>query len=406
VVDSVEEDLNYVAMQVRQVDADFNIVNTSAFQAVVSGDAPNAAEVGIDYVLPETFADGADIPLTAELPDGHRLLLLIFMSVNNDAGFANANTEIILVPKPDRERQVTFVNRATFIPTDSLLPQFEPGESFTAVLNYSTGVAGGVEEDLNYVAMQLRQVDADFNIINTSAFAAVVGGDAANADEVSIDYTLPTTFADGAAIPITPELPSGHKLILLIFMSVDGDAGFANANSEINIYPLPERDRMITFTNKAEFIPNSSNVPVFNPGETFTAILDYSTGVTNSVEEMLDFVGMRIRQEDGDGATVDRTSLAVLIGRDGETVAEEALQYTLPATFGGGGPIPLTADLPAGHRLVLEITLSVDNGAGFANDDTEIIISTTRERQVTFVNRASFILPGDSIPTFSPGQNV
>ncbi|MEM6770889.1 MAG: T9SS type A sorting domain-containing protein, partial [Bacteroidota bacterium] len=305
-----------------------------------------------------------------------------------------------------RERQVTVVTRETLIPADSLLPQFQPGENFTATLNYSTGVANGVEEDLNYVAMQLRQVDGDFNIVNTSAFQAVVNGDAANTDEVDIDYTLPTTFADGSTIPLTPELPEGHKLILLIFMSVDSDAGFANANSEISIYALPDRDRMITFVNKADFIPDGSSVPVFNPGETFTAVLNYSTGVTNSVEEQVNYVGMRVRQEDADGALVDRSSLVILIGRDEATVGEEALEFTLPTTFGGGPAIPLTADLPAGHRLVLEVSLSVDFGAGSANDDTEIIISTARERQVTFVNRSSFIAPGDSLPSFSPGQNI
>ncbi|MEM9526572.1 MAG: agarase [Bacteroidota bacterium] len=194
---------------------------------------------------------------------------------------------VIRTVAEDRDRTITFTNREDFVPDGASLPTFTVEQNFTANLAYATGVVDSVEEDLNYIAMQLRQVDENFEIVNTSAFQAVVATDAPNSGEVAIDYTLPTQFADGMDIPVTANLPAGHKLLLLLFMSVDNDAGFANANTEIILNQRPDRDRAITFVNKDAFIPADSLLPRFDPGQNFTAELDYSTGVSNGIEEDL-----------------------------------------------------------------------------------------------------------------------
>jgi len=85
-----------VAMQLREVDENSGIVRTSAFQVVVSGTSPNEDVVTFDYTLPTSFPDGTAVPNTADLDPGHRLILLIFMSVDNDAGFADDNTQIVI----------------------------------------------------------------------------------------------------------------------------------------------------------------------------------------------------------------------------------------------------------------------------------------------------------------------
>jgi len=409
VLDSIEEDLHYVAMQIRQVDENFNVINTSAFEAVVNEDSPNAAEVAIEYTLPITFNDGSAIPITAELPTGHKMLLLIFMSVNNDSGFADANSEIIINPKPDRQRKLTFTNRADFIPVDSLLPQFTPGQNFRADLQYSTGIANGVEEDLQYVAMQVRQVNENFDIVNSSTFQEVVNGDAANLGEVTIDYTLPVTFDDGTDIPLTADLPDGHKLLLLIFMSVDEGASFADANTEIVISRLADRARSIAWTNKEDFIPTDSIRPQFLPGETYPISISYSTGIVNEVEEDLNYVALNIRQVDENGALVAESFSEFIANNDDNNSGQLSVNYQIPTIFNEGSTIPTSLDLPEGHELLLLVLMSVDGDTGFADDNTVINLTGTsntgdRERAISWRNKNDYRPGAEAPPTFAPGQ--
>ena len=135
----------------------------------------------------------------------------------------------------DRDLQITWVNEADYIPAGGTSPTLEAGDTFPVTLNYSTAISGPDEQDLHYVAMMLRQIDAAFGNIKTSTFTVVIDGDAANADEVTFDYTLPTTFDDGTPIPNTADLTNGDQLILLIFMSANADSAFADDNTVVNV---------------------------------------------------------------------------------------------------------------------------------------------------------------------------
>ncbi|MEM9930105.1 MAG: T9SS type A sorting domain-containing protein, partial [Bacteroidota bacterium] len=226
----------YIAMQVRWLAADGSTLNTSAFTPVVGTGAANEATTSVVYTVPTTFPDGSNVPLSEELMDGEQLLLLLFMSVDNDAAFADDNGPIRLIENTgsgDRTREIAWTNKDAYRPVQGAPPTFGPGQTFSMGLNYSTAKAGETEEDLFYAAMMVRQVDADFNITKTSQFQVVVAGDAPNFGNLIFDYTLPTTFDDGSTIPFSDELPEGHQLLLLVFMSVDNDAGFANDNTPI-----------------------------------------------------------------------------------------------------------------------------------------------------------------------------
>ncbi|MEM9261471.1 MAG: beta-agarase, partial [Bacteroidota bacterium] len=363
--------------QLRQVDENFDIVNTSVFQAVVNGDAPNTGAVSIDYTLPTTFDDGSALPTSPELPAGHKLILLIFMSVDNDAGFANDNTEIRLELAPDRPRMISFVNVGDFIPTDSIRPQFVPGEEFPIVLNYSTGRTDGVEEELSYVAMQVRQVDENGDPVKSSFFEAVLIGTADNADEVTIDYNFPTVFEDITEIPLSEDLPEGHRLLLLIFMAVDNETGFANDNTEIELVgedPSGDRTREISWTNKDDYRPTPGTPPTFAPGQTFSMGLSYSTAKTGNTEEDLNYVAMMVRQVDENFAIVKTSPFAVVVGNQSPNFGDLTFDYTIPTAFDDDSLIPNSAELPAGHQLLLLVFMSVDSDAGFANDNTSIIL--------------------------------
>ncbi|WP_010182762.1 T9SS type A sorting domain-containing protein [Aquimarina agarilytica] len=235
-----EEDLNYVAVQVRQLDDNGKEVATSEFQVVVPNEGPNKGSLTYNYSVPTTFENGNKIPTTENLPVGHELVLLMFLSVDGDAGFANADDTIVI--KEGRTRSITFNNKDAFIPAGGKLPEMALAQQVSLDITYATGLAGGVEEDLNYVALQVRQVNATGETVATSAFETVVPETAINNDTVTIDYTIPTNFTTGAdnsivfteKIPTTAELPSGHRLLLLIFMLVDeSTTGFANANTDI-----------------------------------------------------------------------------------------------------------------------------------------------------------------------------
>ncbi|WP_010182031.1 T9SS type A sorting domain-containing protein [Aquimarina agarilytica] len=148
----------------------------------------------------------------------------------------------------NRARSVTFDNRASFIPAGGTDPVVDYGEVMSIDITYQTGLAAGVEEDLDYIAIQVREVDESNNIVATSAFTPVVFTTAENSGTVTVDYTIPTNFAVGSdnvtalteAIPRTEDLDAGHKLLLLIFMQTDNgevmnSKSFADANDTLII---------------------------------------------------------------------------------------------------------------------------------------------------------------------------
>ncbi|WP_010522725.1 T9SS type A sorting domain-containing protein [Aquimarina agarivorans] len=272
VAEGVEEELTYVAIEIRQKNESGETVNATEFNAVLLDDNPNASSIGIKFQIPENFKDGSPIPSTIDLPAGHELVLVTFISVNNDADFQSTESEIIIAKSGvlDRERKIEFSNKATFIPPTGTLPELMTGKAISLEINYATAITDGVEEDLNYVALQLRQIDETGDTVATTAFEIIVPDTAKNNDTVTINYPVPTNFTTGAnngvifteKIPTTDELPTGHKLLLLIFMQVDESlTGFADANTEIFVYD--EKSKTLT---TSDFKANEAPVTVYpNP---------------------------------------------------------------------------------------------------------------------------------------------
>ncbi len=403
----VEEDLGYVAMQVAQLDENFTPVNRSAFQAVVSGDEANVDTTTFDFELPTTFEDGTEIPTTEELPVGHRLFLLTFMSVDGDTGFADANMEIVVnAPVPDRDRAVTFDNISDYILVGGNVPEFTEGQTFSTTLSYQTGVTDNIVEDLTYIAMQVAQLDENFDTINRSTFQAVVSDDQVNVDTVTFDYTLPTTFDDGSNIPASIDLPEGHKLFLLTFMSVNGDTGFANANTEI-VINKEDRDRTLVWNNIEEYILEDTMFPVFYDGQTFSTTLTYATEVLDNVEEDLTSISMQLQQVDQSGGIVSTSSFEAVITDDALNADTVTFDYTLPLVYDNGNSVINSEDLPGGHRLLLLISMAIDGQADAINITTGVIINTPVpdvDRAIAIDNLPNFIPVGATLPTFDEGR--
>ncbi|WP_010181986.1 T9SS type A sorting domain-containing protein [Aquimarina agarilytica] len=403
----VEEDLFYIATQIRQLDETGAEVATSAFTTILPDAAANTGTTNFTYTIPTEFATPAvsPIPTTADLPEGHSLVLLLFMSTENNTLFANANTPIVLNAAADRTRSLTFDNISDYIVSGASIPTFEQGQTFETSLTYATGVNAGVEEDLSYVAMQVRQLDENFDVVNTSAFQAVVNADADNANTVTFDYALPTTFDDGTAIPLSSELPTGHKLFLLTFMSVDSDAGFADANTEITIIE-PIRRRKVTFDNISDYTVSGASIPTFEEGQTFATTLTYSTGLNDDEsEEDLAYIAMQVRQVNENFRIVNTSAFQAVVNGDDPNTGTVDFDYALPTTFDNGDTIPLSSDLPEGHKLFLLIFMSVDGDTGFADANTEIeIVLANRARAITFDNVADYTDVETGLPTFDFGQ--
>ncbi len=142
----------------------------------------------------------------------------------------------------DRTRSISFDNRAEFIPSGQTIPEFEIGDTVQLDFTYQTGIVGGVEEDLDYVAIQLAELDKNGDRVALGPFVTVVPGTDSNMGQVqNFEVTIPSNYArtgDNSAaftgaIPTTAELDDDHKLIFIIFMQVDGELKFANADTDI-----------------------------------------------------------------------------------------------------------------------------------------------------------------------------
>jgi hypothetical protein len=374
IVNGVEEDLGYVATMIRQVDENEATVKTSAFNVAIEGSEANAATTTYQYTIPATFSDDSPVLLSDNLPDGHSLRLLIFMSVDGDKGFADGSEEIILALPAPRERSITFDNISDYIAPGSTELTFDLGDTFDITISYATGVIEGVEEDLNYVATMIREVDASGNAVRTSAFNVVVEGSAANSATTSYQFMIPATYSDGSTVVRSEDLPDGHKIKLIIFMSVDGDTGFADGSVDIVLAPPAPRTRSITFDNKSDYILSGDTDPTFELNQTVDITLTYATGVENEVEEDLHYVATMLRQLDENGDAVKTSAFNVAIEGTAANAATTTYQFTIPATFVDASPVPTSANLPTGHKLVLLIFMSVDADTGFANGSVDAII--------------------------------
>ncbi len=148
----------------------------------------------------------------------------------------------------DRTRSITFDNRADFIPEGRTDPVVNFGDELSLEITYATDRAGGVEDDMDYVAVQVREVDEAGGIVGTSQFVQAVFDNEPNSGTVTYNYVVPTNFDRGPdnitdftdPIPLTKDLDPGHRLVLIIFMQSDnGEAMnnllFVDANSDIII---------------------------------------------------------------------------------------------------------------------------------------------------------------------------
>ncbi len=405
----IEEDLNYVATQIQQLDENDQVVGVSSFISPITGNEVNATSTSIQYEIPTTFNDGTTpIPSSANLPIGHKLKLLFYMSVDGDAAFADASEEIILDLQAPRERSITFDNKSDYILAGETVPSFELSETFDVTVTYATGISNGIEEDLGYIATMLRQVDASGATVKTSAFNVAIEGTSANAATTTYQFTIPTTYNDDSPVIRTDNLPVGHNLKLIIFMSVDGDTGFADGSEEIILTPPAPRERSITFDNKSDYILAGETVPTFDLGQTFDITTTYATGVANEVEEDLHYVATMLREVDASGAAVKTSAFNVVIEGTADNVGTSTYQFTIPTTFSDGSPVVRTSDLPVGHKLKLLVFMSVNGDTGFADGSVDIILAppAPRNRSITFDNKSDYILSGDTDPTFELNQTV
>ncbi|UZO82600.1 T9SS type A sorting domain-containing protein [Aquimarina sp. ERC-38] len=94
--DANPEDLFYVLFEIREVDDTFAIVNSYNTTFPVNetnGPEPNQqSNITFDYEL------DASIPASSTLPPGNQYLIIVAMSLNNDAIFRNDNRSINIDP--------------------------------------------------------------------------------------------------------------------------------------------------------------------------------------------------------------------------------------------------------------------------------------------------------------------
>jgi len=192
-INEMEEDFRFITIRVRQLDAAGNQVNISSFNQVITDDAANADETNVSYTFPTTFQDDTPIPLTSELPDGHRLFLRILMVADAPDGtrsFTGFGDEMVLLPA-GRKRFLTWANEADFIPEGGTAPEVQQEQEMAINIDYATQISRGVEEDFRFITVRVRQLDADGNEINITAFNQLVFDTAPNADNVVVNYTIP-----------------------------------------------------------------------------------------------------------------------------------------------------------------------------------------------------------------------
>lgn len=217
----------------------------------------------------------------------------VYKPVSSNGGNPPVNTT-------NRNRSLTFNNSPSFVSAGNPLPQFTAGQTATLNLSYATGITNGNEEDLNYVAVQVRELDENGNEVATSPFTVAIPGDSANTGTTNFSYTIPTSFdeAGNNPIPSSSDLDPGHQILLLVFMSVDNDSGFADDNTPIsfnttsnnNPTPIGNQPPQISFSNPL----NGAN---FTTGSNIGVTVNANDIDGNISNVRLFFDGSFIRQE-------------------------------------------------------------------------------------------------------------
>ncbi|WP_010180046.1 galactose-binding domain-containing protein [Aquimarina agarilytica] len=210
----------------------------------------------------------------------------------------------------DRERSLVFTNRNLFAPSGAIDPEFEAGEEVSLSFDYATGSENGNEEAINYIAVLVREIDENGDEVASSPFTAVIDvdrtPDLANQGIANFAYTIPSTFdeAGNNPIPSSDELEDGHQLLLVLFMSVDNDAAFADATTTITYsndintnIPIISPAPVIIDTNPDVSFSNPSNNANFSVGDNLGVTVNASDSDGNIANVRLFFDGNLVRQE-------------------------------------------------------------------------------------------------------------
>ena len=229
-----EEDLIGLNVRISRLDASGNTIAQNQFAGgqLVFNSGPNTDTVTVPYTVVTTLADGSSFPLSADLPAGESYLLrfiLITQSPGEANEFLEATYPLQLGPAgnggggpEDRAEFVSWDNADAFVPAGDSLPNFMIGQTVNMTISYATEVTGGVEADLDYVAVELQQLDETGNIVQRGTFNVVVGDDAPNTGTVDYAFTVPATYSDNTTlVPNTSMLPAGHSLRLAVFAQTD-----------------------------------------------------------------------------------------------------------------------------------------------------------------------------------------
>ena len=162
----------------------------------------------------------------------------------------------------DRDRLLNFNNLQEFVPSGESLPMFSKNQEITIDLEYATAYKNDIEEDLYYIATELRMVNNAGVALKRTTFNVSVSNDAINKGNSRYNFTIPTTFADGSAIPLSTELLNGQKIELVFFMSLDNDSDFHAYTTEVNLTDAILNTSKQT-TTSAEIYPNPTTGIVY-----------------------------------------------------------------------------------------------------------------------------------------------
>lgn len=227
--------------------SDVTIHSTSATYDFAKLQAASTASKGINVIDPGNYQNGTgftkemDIiinfesqswlaqqhsPTTAELNDVSRNQMRVdWVRVYKPINDPNAQN--------DRDRLLDFNNKESYIPANATLPTVTKGELISINLDYATAYKNNIEEDLYYIATELRLVDNSGAALKRSAFNVSVLGDAENQGNHLYNFTIPSVFSDGTEVPVSSELTNGQRLVLTIYMSVNQDEAFHSYQTDI-----------------------------------------------------------------------------------------------------------------------------------------------------------------------------
>jgi len=102
-------------------------------------------------------------------------------------------------------------------------------EGATVPMNITYDMEGG---DINYLAVQLRESDANTGIVKTYKFNPAVFKEGKDADTIDFKYTVDTN------IPSSEDLKEGNYYILLVFaeyLDKDGNKKYVDGNTKVTI---------------------------------------------------------------------------------------------------------------------------------------------------------------------------